>query len=277
MIFIKKFIQISKSDTAQVGGKGASLGELTRVAIPVPPGFVVTTETHQKFNNDSLPPEVENKILDAYDKLRAERVAVRSSAIAEDSSQASWAGQLETYLNVNRDNLIEKIRKCWDSIKSERALAYAGEQNLNEEDLFVAVVVQKMVESKASGVMFTVNPVTKDCDEIMIEAGFGLGEMLVQGLITPDNFIIDRETLDIKSKNVETQETMLVFREGENQEVPVPENYKDKQAVTDYQVKYLAQLGKRIENHYGKPMDIEWAIDDQDKLWILQSRPITTL
>ncbi len=277
MTFIKKFNEISQRDTEEVGGKGASLGELTRAAIPVPSGFVVTTEAHQKFANDLLSPEVENEILSSFDQLKAQRVAVRSSAVAEDSSNASWAGQLETYLNVNRDNLIEKVRECWNSIKSERALSYAGEQDINERDLFVGVVVQKMVEAKASGVMFTVNPVTEDCDEIMIEAGFGLGEMLVQGLITPDNFIVDRKSLDIKSKDIQTQETMLVFRDGKNQEVEVPESYRSRQAITDEQVKHLAELGKSIEDHYGKPMDIEWAIDDADKIWILQSRPITTL
>lgn len=277
MTSIKKFSQISKEDVGQVGGKGASLGELTKAAIPVPQGFVVTTETHRKFANDALSSEIENEVLSAYDELKAQRVAVRSSAVAEDSSNASWAGQLETYLNVGRDNLIEKIRACWNSIKSERALSYAGEKDMNESDLFVGVVVQKMVEAKASGVMFTANPVTGDCDEMMIEAGFGLGEMLVQGLITPDNFIVDRKTMEITSKSIETQETMLIFKNGTNQEVPVPESYKGEQAITDEQVKHLAELGKMIEDHYGVPMDVEWAIDDAGKVWILQSRPITTL
>lgn len=277
MSFIKKFSEISKEDTESVGGKGASLGEITKAGIQVPPGFVVTAQTHQKFINDSIPVDVEEEILKAFDELDAQIVAVRSSAIAEDSSQASWAGQLETYLNVSRDNLINKIRECWNSIKSERALSYAGGQNLSEDKLFVAVVVQKMIESKASGVMFTVNPISKDSNEMMIEAGFGLGELLVQGLITPDNFIIDKNTLEIKSRDIQTQDTMLVFQDGANTEVPVPEDKKNEQAIPDEIVKELAKMGKRIESHYGKPQDIEWATDDQDKIWILQSRPITTL
>ncbi|MEK7451153.1 MAG: PEP/pyruvate-binding domain-containing protein [Patescibacteria group bacterium] len=277
MIYIKTFNQINKSNVKEVGGKGASLGEMIKAGIQIPPGFVVTAQVHRKFMNDSLPADVEEEILTALDALGAQRVAVRSSAIAEDSSQASWAGQLETYLNVSRDNLINKIRECWNSIKSERALAYAGGQNLSEEDLFVAVVVQKMVESKTSGVMFTVNPITKDTNEIMIEAGFGLGELLVQGLITPDNFIVNKHTLEIKNRDIQSQDTMLVFRNGENKEISVPEGKKNEQTVSDKIIKELAEIGKKIEVHYAKPQDIEWAIDSQSKIWILQSRPITTL
>lgn len=276
MKIIKSFEKISKDDTSLVGGKGASLGELVRAAIPVPPGFVITTEaTHDKMF--TIVNNLSQEILTAFDALKATRVAVRSSAVAEDSSSASWAGQLETYLNVNRENLIHKIKECWNSIKSERALSYAARQDLSEDQLKVAVVVQKMVESKASGVMFTVNPVTDDCDEIMIEAGYGLGELLVQGLITPDNFIIDRKTLEIKERDVQTQETMLVFKDRKNQEIPVPESWKNEAAISDDQVLELTNLAIRIEDHYKSPQDIEWAIDNQGKIWILQSRPITTL
>lgn len=277
MSFIKKFSEISKEDVNSVGGKGASLGEMTKADIQVPLGFVVTAQTHQKFINDSIPVDVIDEILKAFDELDSQRVAVRSSAIAEDSSQASWAGQLETYLNVSRDNLIDKIRECWNSIKSERALSYAGGQDLSEDKLFVAVVVQKMIESNASGVMFTVNPISKDPDEIMIEAGFGLGELLVQGLITPDNFILNKDTLELKSKDIQAQDNMLVFQDGGNKEIAIPEDKKNEQAISDQIIKELAEMGKRIEAHYGKPQDIEWAIDDEDKIWILQSRPITTL
>lgn len=277
MSFIKKFSEISKQDVKQVGGKGASLGEMTGVGIQVPLGFVVTAQTHQKFANDSLAVDVEEEILKAFDDLDAERVAVRSSAVAEDSSEASWAGQLETYLNVSKGDLINKIRECWNSIKSERVLSYAGGQNLSEDELFVAVVVQKMIESKASGVMFTVNPITKDTNEMMIEAGFGLGELLVQGLITPDNFIVYKNTLKIKNRDIQAQDAMLVFQNGENREIPVPEDKRNEQAISDEIIVELAKMGVKIEDHYGKPQDIEWAIDEEDKIWILQSRPITTL
>src|SRR3990167_8112157 len=150
MSFIKKFSEISKESVSLVGGKGASLGEMTNADIPVPPGFVISTEGFQK--------DIEKEALEAFGELNAEKVAVRSSAIAEDSVGASWAGQLETYLNVSKENLIEAIRKCWESIHSERASFYATQKNINEDELAVGVVVQKMVVSEVSGIMFTINP-----------------------------------------------------------------------------------------------------------------------
>lgn len=270
MTFIKKFDEISKTDVLEVGGKGASLGELTKAGFPVPQGFVITANAFQR-NID------EKEILKAFDELNAQRVAVRSSAIAEDSSQASWAGQLETYLNTSREDLIENIKKCWNSIKSERALNYAAGQDLTADQLTVAVVIQKMIESKVSGVMFSVNPISKNTNQIMIEGGYGLGEMLVQGLITPDNFIVDKKNLEIMERNIDIQETMLIFKDGKNTEVPVRDDLKDKQVVSDEIIKQLAGLAIKIENHYGIPQDIEWAIDRENKIWILQSRPITTL
>ena len=248
MSFIKKFSEISKESVDLVGGKGASLGEMTNVGIPVPSGFVITTEGFQK--------DIGQEVLEAFDQLNSEKVAVRSSAVAEDSSSASWAGQLETYLNISREEVISKARECWNSINSDRAKDYASQQNLSENQMKVAVVVQKMVDAQSAGVMFTVNPVSTDRNEVMIESTLGLGEKLVQGEIIPDNFIIDKQTLEIKSKDISEE---------------------DKQTVSDENIKELVELGKKIENHYGKPQDIEWAIDDQDKIWILQSRPITTL
>lgn len=274
---IKTFDQVNKSDVVNVGGKGASLGEMINAGIPVPPGFVITTDTYKNFYNQELPIEIRENILRAFDKLNSQRVAVRSSAVAEDSSNASWAGQLETYLNVAKENLIERIRECWNSIRSERALAYAGEQNLPEEKLVVAVVVQKMIESEVSGVMFTANPINKDRNEIMIEAGWGLGELLVAGMITPDNFVLNKKTLRVKTRNIQTQETMLVFQDGENKEISVQNNKQTKQKLTEAELVGLTRLGIKIENHYKAPQDIEWAIDKPGKIWIVQSRPITTL
>lgn len=247
MTFIKRFKEISKADVPDVGGKGASLGEMTKAGFPVPPGFVITAKAYQR-NID------EKGILKAFDELNAQRVAVRSSAIAEDSSQASWAGQLETYLNTSRENLIEKVKECWDSIKSDRAISYASDQNLSDEQLRVAVVVQKMVDSKAAGVMFTVNPVSLNRSEMMVESVLGLGESLVQGSVTPDNFIVDKASGNIKNKDLQGEQT-----------------------ISDDIVKKLMALGKRIEDRYRSPQDIEWAVDNDGKIWILQSRPITTL
>lgn len=274
-IVTKKFEQISKEDVKEVGGKGASLGEMTNAGISVPPGFVVTTEIYRQFINEEIPIDVQEQILKAFDELGAQSVAVRSSAVAEDSGTASWAGQLESYLNVTRDKLIESIRQCWNSIKSERALAYAAQQNLNEDDLVVAVVVQKMVESEVAGVMFTINPISKDQNEIMIEAGYGLGEMLVQGMITPDNFLIDKDSLKVKEINIDTQSKMMIFQDGENTEVDVPDDKKSAPALTDQQVIELAKIGIEIEKHYEFPCDIEWVLE-KGKFYIVQSRPVTT-
>lgn len=273
-MYIKFFQDISKDNVKEVGGKGASLGEMTKAGIPVPPGFVVTAETYRQFIDSDIPVAVKEEILRAFDELGAERVAVRSSAIAEDSKTASWAGQLESYLNVTRDDLIDKIRECWNSIKSERALEYAAQQNLSKEDLMVAVVVQKMVDSESSGVMFTINPITKDSTEIMIEAGFGLGEMIVQGMITPDNFIYNKKLKEVTNSDIQIQNVMMVFKDGDNQEISVPEGKKDKASLAEEQIEELATLGIKIEDHYGMPMDIEWAMES-GKIYIVQARPIT--
>lgn len=153
-------------------------------------------------------------------------------------------------------DLIKSIQKCWESIKSERVLSYIQKQNLSKDQLKVAVIIQKMIDAKAAGVIFTANPVTSDRDEIMIESVLGLGESLVQGLVTPDNFIVDKKTLEIKSKDL--QKT-------------------NGQSVSAEDIKKLVRLGIKIEKKWGNPQDIEWAIDRKGKLWILQSRPITTL
>ncbi|MBI2334810.1 hypothetical protein HYU96_03325 [Candidatus Daviesbacteria bacterium] len=245
-MYIRTFDKISKNDVSQVGGKGASLGEMTQAGFPVPPGFVITTEALSQINED--------EIFKAFDLLNAEKVSVRSSAVAEDSSKASWAGQLETYLNISKEELINKIKDCWNSVNSQRVRSYAAGQNLSEDELLMAVIVQNMVDAKAAGVMFTANPVTSNKEEIMIESVLGLGEKLVQGSVSPDNFIVDKETEEIKNKDLQGEQT-----------------------IDDESIKELAKLGKKIEDHYSSPQDIEWAIDKQDKIWILQSRPITTL
>lgn len=274
---IKFFSEISKKDVSTVGGKGASLGEMSGAGFPVPPGFVVVAELSKEFFDREVSADVVDEILKGFDSLGASRVAVRSSAIVEDSSQASWAGQLESYLNVNRENLISKIKECWSSIKSERAVQYASQQKLSKDQLLVAVVVQKMIDSEAAGVMFTINPVSNNRNEIMIEAGFGLGEMIVQGLITPNNFVLDKKTLEIKSRDIQFQDKMLIFKDGKNIEISVPENKKNMQVISDETIKKLGESAVKIENHYGIPQDIEWAIDKAGEIWILQSRPVTTI
>lgn len=254
MKFLVNLNDIGKEDVSSVGGKGASLGELAKAGFPVPSGFVVITEAFKNFREQEFSEDFKEQIFKVFDELSAPRVAVRSSAVAEDSPKASWAGQFETFLNVGRVELLGKIRDCGNSAQSERARAYAAQQGVKPEKILVAVVVQKMVDSQVSGVMFTVNPVTKDENEVIIEAAPGLGEDVVQGKITPDNFKVDKERLDIKSKDIHAESNLQ-----------------------DSKVKELAELGVRIENHYGFPQDIEWAIDSSGEIWILQSRPITTL
>jgi len=243
---IKTFQEISKSDIAIAGGKGASLGEMTQAGIPVPNGFVIITDAYNK-------PLDEKEIFAAFDKLKTIHVAVRSSATAEDSNNTSWAGQLETYLNVTREKLIESIKKCWASINTNRAICYAKENKIPKSKQKVAVVIQKMIDSHISGVMFTANPVTSSRDQIVLESCFGLGESLVQGLVTPDSFLIDKKNLKIISQNI-------VLR-----------------TLSHDQVLDLTKLAIEIEKHYNYPQDIEWAIDKNNKIFILQSRPITTL
>jgi len=282
-MYTKAFQQISKSDVATVGGKGASLGEMTNAGIPVPNGFVVTTNAFKKISGKIIPQGIQEEIFKAFDELNAERVAVRSSAVAEDSSDASWAGQLESYLNVKRENLLDSVQKCWNSINSDRAKNYAKQQKItanqltenSANQLVVAVVIQKMVESVVSGVMFTVNPVTNNLNEIMIEAAWGLGELLVQGEITPDNYIIDKKTLTI-TETIGSQNKMLIYKNGQNKIIPLAENIRSKLTLNKVQIEELVRLGKKIESHYGSTQDIEWAMEN-DKFYIVQSRPITTL
>lgn len=272
---IKTFEQITKEDISLVGGKGASLGIMSHAGIPIPPGFVVTTEVYKDFINQSLPANIQNEILQAFDNLGAERVAVRSSAVAEDSTASSWAGQLETCLNVTRDNLFESIKKCWASMHSERANAYAQKQGITENQQ-LAVVVQKMINSEISGVIFTVNPITKNGDEIILEAIYGLGELLVQGMVTPYNYVLNKRTEEVKSNTKGEQETMLVYQDGDNKEVPLPTDLQHSEILSINDIKQLAKLALQIEDIYKDPQDIEWA-KESNKFYIAQSRPITTI
>lgn len=276
MSYIKRLDDISSKDVTEVGGKGASLGEMTQAGIPVPHGFVITTAAYQAFAKATIPETVQKELLKAFGTLHTERVAVRSSAVAEDSSTSSWAGQLESYLNVTKEGLLEAVKKCWDSLQTERVMSYAKEHKTPKSQLLVAVVVQKMVDSDISGVMFTVNPVTADKNELMIEASYGLGELLVQGEITPDNYIVDKKTLQITSRSQGSQAIMLTYQNGKHQKISVPHDLQGKPVLNDYQITELTTLGKTIEDHYQSPQDIEWAIEE-GKISIVQSRPITTL
>lgn len=276
MNFIKRFDQIKENEIELVGGKALSLGRLIQANLPVPPGYVITTEAYRSLKSSSISSEFETDILKSFDELGAERVAVRSSAIAEDSPDASWAGQFESYLNVDRDQLLESIKKCWQSASSELVEAYAESQSTSNEQLAIAVVIQKMIDSDVSGVAFSVNPISKNDDELMVEAIYGLGELLVQGMVTPDNYIVAKTNFEIIEKQVKTKSTMLIYQDGENIEQRVPETHRDESCLDNNQLIELSKLIIKVEQYYDKPQDVEWALEN-NSFYLVQSRPITTL
>ncbi|MFA4818879.1 MAG: PEP/pyruvate-binding domain-containing protein [Patescibacteria group bacterium] len=204
-------------------------------------------------------------------------VAVRSSATAEDSTQASWAGELETYLNTTEKDLLRYVKDCWSSLFTPRAIFYRREKKMHKAKVSVAVVVQAMVQSEISGVAFTVHPVTKDRNQMIIEAGYGLGEAIVSGQITPDSYIIDKKNLSLLDINVAEQTRQLIgLVKGGNKWQAVAKKDGAKQKLTGQQIIELAKICVNIEQHYKFPCDIEWAYY-KGKFYITQSRPITTL
>jgi len=235
-----------------------------------------------------MPSEIENAIKQAYKKL-CERtgsaqvfVAVRSSATAEDLPDASFAGQQETYLNVKgEEELIEKTVKCWSSLFTPRAIFYRTQKGFAHEKVLISVGVQKMVNAKAAGVMFTINPVTGDPNQIVIEGNWGLGEAVVSGAVTPDDYIVDKNTLQIIEKHIakKTVEYIRDPKTGKTIPADVPPDRQEKPCLTDEEVVKLAELAKCIEKHYGRAQDIEWAIDKDlpfpENIFIVQSRPET--
>lgn len=312
-MFIKIFNELSKKDTGIAGGKGASLGEMMRAGIPVPPGFVVLASAFNKFleetdldveieallrkinhkdinsvertsvqvrdliENVEFPKDLAFEALSQFSKLKSAYVAVRSSATAEDSSVASWAGELESYLNTTKNNLLENVKKCWSSLFTPRAIFYRFEKKLYTAKVSVAVVIQTMIQSEVAGVCFTVHPVTKDYDQMVIEAGYGLGEAIVGGKITPDTYVLHERDWKILDKNISQQTTMVTRTNNGIIEKEVSQSKQEKQKLGDDKIIQLARLCQKIEAHYNHPQDIEWAIDSAGKIWILQSRPITTV
>jgi len=311
------FSEIRKSNLAEVGGKGANLGEMSSINLPVPGGFVVTagayylfikhngieriiaemtsdlnTEDNDKLNQASdviktkilsgeIPQQLRTDILNAYKGMikngREPYVAVRSSATAEDLPEASFAGQQSTFLNVKgAEDCVQMVKECWASLFEPRSIYYRTENKFDHLKVGLAAVVQEMVQSEKAGVMFTVEPMTQDRNKISIEGAYGLGEVVVSGSVTPDRYVVDKNTFKMDVKEVATQTWMLVKVNEKNAHMNVREDMQSRQKITDQQIIGLAQLGKKIEQHYGKPQDIEWAVAD-NKIFIVQSRPITTL
>lgn len=272
--YTKSFLEIGMDSVRQVGGKAASLGELSKAGFPVPPGFAIIGQAFIDFRGKQISDEFMNEVMEQFDLLSTEYVSVRSSALAEDGVDASWAGQMETYLNVTRNQVIEKIRECWDSADSERAKVYAEQNSTKSEDLVVGVVVQKMIDSEVAGVMFTRNPVSGDDAELLIEAAYGLGEGVVSGEITPDSYIVNRDTLKLANLSVYKQNQMVARVNGQTIMIDVRPDLAQQQKLDEITILSLAEIGLAIEKHYVSPQDVEWAAVEGE-LFILQSRPIT--
>ena len=312
------FNEVTKNDVPLVGGKGANLGEMTNAQIPVPPGFIVTSDAYFNFlkqaqlidkirkllepvdvndsrqlqevaaqvrqviSNAEMPPEIAREIQEAYIKMGRGLVAVRSSATAEDLPEASFAGQQRTFLNVQGDKeVVAAVQECWASLFEARAIFYREHQNYDHLEVGIAVPVQRMVQSKASGVMFTLEPVTSDASKVVVEAVFGLGEAIVSGEVTPDLYVVDKEELKIISKKIAEQEWQLIRNpaadnKGANIQVTLPEAVRPQQKLSDDEIIQLVKLGKQLENYYQFPQDIEWAKED-NKIYIVQTRPVTTI
>ncbi len=274
--YLEFFKNIDSSKSRLYGGKSSSLGEMLQAGIPVPDGFALSTEVQKEFQNKPFSEKIKSELRSAFKELNLKRVAIRSSAVAEDSADASWAGQLESYLNVEFEDIEENIIKCWASIKSDHAVNYAKDKGLKEDSLLVGVAIQSMIPSDVAGVMFTVDPVTKSNNLMVIEGLYGLGEMLVQGVVTPDRYLVDSNNMKVVEFNIEIKSKFMRFSNGQNITEKVPKNIEDRSVLREKQVVELAKLGKKIETHYGTPQDIEWALVNSG-FYIIQSRPITTL
>lgn len=313
VIYIKPFGQITASDINIVGGKGANLGVLTAANINVPNGFCITTDAYKAFvapeeasiynaakniniddleslrtqaqiirdmlHKSPLPPEVVKQTIVAWQDMGTDNAyAVRSSATAEDLPSASFAGQQDTYLNIiGQDALIEAVKDCFISLFTDRAILYRMQNNFEHADVALSVVVQKMILPESAGIMFTADPISGNRNIVSIDASFGLGEALVSGLVSADLYKVDKPSDQIITKEIaEKKIAIMPLKQGGVETVNLSPNESHAQTLTDDLIIKLAQLGQRIEAHYGKPQDIEWALQDGE-LYITQSRPITSL
>ncbi|ACB40132.1 phosphoenolpyruvate synthase [Pyrobaculum neutrophilum] len=323
MRFIKWISEVGKNDIVLVGGKGANLGEVARIA-QVPPGFVVTSEAFRYFleatglrerikgvlsefitkgepeeyekasaeirkmvESSPLPADLEKEIAEAYARLceitgvKNVAVAVRSSATAEDIPEASFAGQQDTYLNVRGvENVVTYVKKVWSSLYTARALYYREKMGIPHEKSLMAVVVQKLVNARSAGVMFTLDPTNGDRSKVVIEASWGLGEGVVRGIVTPDEYVVDKATMKIVEKRISTKKVAVVRDDGGlTKEVELPLDKAQAPALEDSEVVELAKMAVKLEQHYGHPVDIEFAVDADmafpQNLFILQARPET--
>jgi pyruvate,water dikinase len=311
--YVLFFDQIDRTSLPWVGGKGANLGELTQAGFPVPNGFCVTTHAYKELISTSsemegffaaldvitpanlnklrelgegvrahllqlpIPAEISDAIIQAWMKQGVDYAyAVRSSATAEDLPNASFAGQQDTYLNIKGEaSILQHVRKCWASLFTDRAIAYRAKNGFNHRDVYLSIVIQKMVIPDISGIMFTADPVSGNRTVVSIDASFGLGEALVAGLVSADLYKVKDNTI-ISRKISQKKLAVYSIPDGGTVTKELPQHQREKQVLTDQQIIDLATLGKKIEQHYGKPQDIEFCMIN-DEIFIVQSRPITTL
>ena len=296
----------------QAGGKGASLARMAAAGLPVPGGFHVSTAAYRRYveenhlrdkilsavahattptaiaqasgqiqsliENGTMPNDIAAIIRQHYEDLGADTpLAVRSSATAEDLPDASFAGQLETFLNVRgADAVLDAVKRCWASLWTARAIDYRRRQAIPSQDIGIAVIVQQLVPAQVAGVAFTANPVTGARDELMINAAWGLGEAIVSGRVTPDTIVINKQTGAITSQQIANKEIMTVRSLEGTREEPVPLDKRQQAALEPEQAAELARLAVQIEHLYGQPMDLEWAMSD-GQIFIVQARPVTAL
>lgn len=318
-LYTLDFSVIGPEDHARVGGKCASLGQMTQAGVAVPPGFAVTTEAYAamldshglraeierhmagvdpydidsidraaqairiRIRGHKMPEAVEAAIRAAYAKMGEDLpVAVRSSATAEDMPDASFAGQQDTYLWVRGiENVLEKVRDCWASLYTTRAVAYREKNRIVHADVLMSVGVQKMVNARAAGVAMSLDPLNGDRTKIVIDASWGLGEMVVSGVVTPDNYTVEKVMEQITNRVISDKHVELVGDPalGETVEREVEEARRKVQCLTDAEILAVARLAKRLEKQNKCPQDVEWAIDadlpEGENLLALQSRPET--
>jgi len=310
---------VSKQEIDKVGAKAANLGELIQNKLPVPEGFIITTNVYSKFleNNNLIGiiqdylseidftdyktvKECEKKIQDAfnacqisrdviyqikkeYEKLNAQEVVVRSSATAEDLPNASFAGQYDTFLNLKSlAQVLDNLKRCFASVWTSRAITYRYENNIPHEKVKIATIIQKMINPKSAGILFTMNPISSNKSELLIESNFGLGESVVSGMSNPDQFIIKRQGFTILNKRIGKKEVISrpksLKSESGIEQVELPNKETQESSLSDRELVSLAKIGTQIEKIFNKiPQDIEWAIDKYNKINILQSRPVTTI
>jgi phosphohistidine swiveling domain-containing protein len=311
MTMLLDLAEIDGAMIDRLGGKALNLGIMSSAGLPVPGGFCVTTDAYRSAVGDRLDDlldkltaaqdpdtlsrlagEARGRVLAAEppDELRAavaahyaalgddEPVAVRSSATAEDLAYASFAGQQDTYLNiVGADALLDAIRRCWASLWTDRAVSYRNANGIDHRSVALAVVVQRMVDAAAAGVMFTANPVTGSRRETVIDASPGLGEAVVSGAVNPDHFVVDAATRTITGRRLGDKRIMITSRPGGGTERHERADQSAEPSLDDRQVLQLAELGQRVQDHYQAPQDTEWALENNGQLWLTQARPITTL